>query len=577
MPLRKSPPNLIVNGVPWCDSRGQVLSAHGGGILHHQGAYYWYGEHHRMGFGNRVGVSCYRSADLCRWEYLGLALPKENLPECYRDQGVCERPKVLYCAATGKFVMWMHLDAEGYTHANAGVATADRPEGPFQVLRIFRPIAHDYPRGGLDGGGSASSEADRQRLATIDEAGRGNTFRDMNLFLDSRGQAWVFYAAENNSTLYVSRLQDDFTDVVRPPVLGQTWARTHVGRWREAPAPFEFENRFYLFSSGCTGWNPNPLLLSVAESPLGPWRELGNPCRGPGAETSFRSQPACVLPAPGGSARTFLYLGDRWSASDIRQATYVWLPFRFGSDASLALEYLPAWSPAGLSAAPVPLDPPRVRVSAGPAAVAPALVWPRVPGADFHRLYRNNEYCGTVVDQRFVPPPQFPGQAVAWTVVAASLAGATSPASDPVLESCCEVPEKAWLSDYPPGRAAQGFGSLGRDTNVQQGPLRIAGRSFRKGLGTHAHSELVYRIGGGFGSFEAALGLDDSHQGGSVEFQVYGDDRLLFSSGLVRGGSAARRIRVPIAGVMELKLVVTDGGDGNHCDHANWAAALLRR
>ena len=40
--------------------------------------------------------------------------------------------------------MWMHLDAEEYTHAYAGVALADAPSRRFRFLRAFRPIAYDY-------------------------------------------------------------------------------------------------------------------------------------------------------------------------------------------------------------------------------------------------------------------------------------------------------------------------------------------------------------------------------------------------------------------------------------------------
>ena len=33
------------NGALWPDDRGQHINAHGGGILLHQGTYYWFGEH----------------------------------------------------------------------------------------------------------------------------------------------------------------------------------------------------------------------------------------------------------------------------------------------------------------------------------------------------------------------------------------------------------------------------------------------------------------------------------------------------------------------------------------------------
>ena len=58
-------------------------------------------------------------------------------------------------------------------------------------------------------------------------------------------------------------------------------------------------------------------------------------------------------------------------------------------------------------------------------------------------------------------------------------------------------------------------------------------------------------------------------------FQVIGDDKVLFDSGVMRMGNPAKQVSVPLAGVAELRLVVTDAGDGITCDHADWAEAVL--
>src|ERR1035438_1063203 len=80
-------------GEPWSDSQGQPIEAHGGGILLYNGTYFWYGENHSLGSGNKTGISCYSSPDLVHWKNEGIVLPKEELPGDYRDSGVCERPK----------------------------------------------------------------------------------------------------------------------------------------------------------------------------------------------------------------------------------------------------------------------------------------------------------------------------------------------------------------------------------------------------------------------------------------------------------------------------------------------------
>ena len=53
---------------------------------------------------------------------------------------IIERPKVIYCPATGRFVMWFHneLKGQGYAAAQAGVATSDNPLGPFKLSASSR-------------------------------------------------------------------------------------------------------------------------------------------------------------------------------------------------------------------------------------------------------------------------------------------------------------------------------------------------------------------------------------------------------------------------------------------------------
>src|SRR4051794_1675103 len=57
-------------GEIWPDASGVHINAHGGGVLFHDGVYYWFGEHKTAGeAGNRanVGVGVYTSRDLLHW------------------------------------------------------------------------------------------------------------------------------------------------------------------------------------------------------------------------------------------------------------------------------------------------------------------------------------------------------------------------------------------------------------------------------------------------------------------------------------------------------------------------------
>ncbi|MDR1763856.1 MAG: beta-glucanase, partial [Dysgonamonadaceae bacterium] len=62
-------------GEIWKDNNGVHINAHGGGILYHEGKYYWFGEHKsERTSAALVGVTCYSSADLYNWTNEGIAL-----------------------------------------------------------------------------------------------------------------------------------------------------------------------------------------------------------------------------------------------------------------------------------------------------------------------------------------------------------------------------------------------------------------------------------------------------------------------------------------------------------------------
>jgi hypothetical protein len=334
---RKVPVNPILSGQTWFDTDNHPIEAHGGGLLLDGGVYYWYGENHALGSGNHVGISCYSSRDLIHWRNEGVVLPKTVIPAAYGDTGVAERPKVLHNHRTGKYVMWMHLDNADYSAANAGTAIADRPQGPFRFQREFRPIHYNY--------GYRARAKDAEKI--LQEPQRGNAFRDMNLFLDNDGAAYVFYSSEDNQTMYVVRLNQDFTGIQQPAVLGSTWARIFINESREAPAPFRYRNRYYLVTSAQTGWSPNAAELATASSVLGPWKKVGNPAVGRDSETTFHSQSTQVIPLPDAPAGNFIFLSDRWNGEHLERSTYIWLPFRIRPDGLFTIEYWPGWTVPG--------------------------------------------------------------------------------------------------------------------------------------------------------------------------------------------------------------------------------------
>lgn len=292
-------------GQPWPDNNGKHINAHGGGILFHAGTYYWFGEHKIEGkAGNvaHVGVRVYSSTDLYNWTDEGIALAVSKDPGSDIAEGcILERPKVVYNAKTRKFVMWFHLElkGQGYKAARSGVAVADRMTGPYTFLKSFRPD--------------------------------DSMARDQTLFVDDDGKAYHLYASEENLTLHIAQLSDDY---LAP---SGKYVRAFEGRYMEAPAICKRQGKYYFLGSGCTGWAPNAARSAVADSMFGPWTELDNPCvgvnptNGMGPAKTFGGQSTFILPVQG-KPDAFIAMFDIWKPDNAIDGRYAWLPMEFSND-----------------------------------------------------------------------------------------------------------------------------------------------------------------------------------------------------------------------------------------------------
>ena len=348
----------FIPGEIWNDNNGKHINAHGGGIVFHQGVYYWYGEHKiggRKGNSAQVGVSCYSSHDLYNWKDEGIAL-KVNESDTLNDitKGcILERPKVIYNSKTKKFVMWFHLElkGKGYLAARSGVAVSDNPTGPFTFMKSFRPNAGYWPvnvqpchkkpvaptvKDSYCGGkGCLPAPVDSLNLLGRDFKG-GQMARDMNLFVDEDGSAYHIYSSEENSTLHISKLSDDYLSC------SGSYFRVFPGRYMEGATLFKRNGKYYIIASDCTGWDPNAARSAVAEKLFGTWTELGNPAVGKDSELTFRSQSTFVLQVQG-KKDCFIYIGDRWTPDNPIDGRYIWLPIVFESDAP-KLYWKDSWS-----------------------------------------------------------------------------------------------------------------------------------------------------------------------------------------------------------------------------------------
>ncbi len=105
--------------------------------------------------------------------------------------------------------------------------------------------------------------------------------------------------------------------------------------------------------------------------------------------------------------------------------------------------------------------------------------------------------------------------------------------------------------------------------------LRVGSVAFTRGIGVHAASDVRYAVPTGCTTFTTQVGVDDEVGNlGSVVFQVWnGTTTKLYDSGVRTGADAATLTTVSPTGVSTLRLVVTDAGNGNAYDHADWPDA----
>nr|WP_199287951.1 glycoside hydrolase family 43 protein [Robertkochia solimangrovi] len=338
-------------GEIWPDTDGVHINAHGGGILFKDGIYYWYGEHKGKSSKANVGANVYSSKDLYNWKKEGVALAVSEDPNSEITKGcVIERPKVIYNEKTGKFVMWFHLELKdkGYSAARTGVAVSDTPIGPFKYLHSFRPNAGKWPEN-FDESWKAPYVANetlewwtpewykavKEGLFVRRDFNGGQMSRDMTLFVDSDGKAYHIHAAEENLTLHISELTDDYLDFT-----GKYITLAPAGH-NEAPAIFKQDGMYYLITSGCTGWDPNAARSFRSSSIWGPWEELGNPCVGPDAELTFNSQSTFILPVVGQTDK-FIFMADRWTPKNHVDGRYIWLPVAL-KDGRPVIEWTSEW------------------------------------------------------------------------------------------------------------------------------------------------------------------------------------------------------------------------------------------
>jgi len=186
-------------------------------------------------------------------------------------------------------VMYFHMDSSNYGEAKVGVASSATVDGVYTYEGKFSPN-------------------DLQS-------------RDMTVFKDTDGQAYVIYSSNNGSTintpLRITKLTSDHTKAS-----GEVFHFV-IGDAREAPAVVKVGSTYYMITSTTSGWDPNPVKYATASSMAGPWTSWTALTD---SSTTFRSQSAYIITVQGSSSTSYIYAGDRWQGDHLADSRYVWLP-----------------------------------------------------------------------------------------------------------------------------------------------------------------------------------------------------------------------------------------------------------
>jgi alpha-galactosidase len=109
-------------------------------------------------------------------------------------------------------------------------------------------------------------------------------------------------------------------------------------------------------------------------------------------------------------------------------------------------------------------------------------------------------------------------------------------------------------------------------------PISLVGQTYPTGIGVASPSTIRYYLGKSCSRLTATVGIDDAvrnvgPEGGTSTFQVVGDGRVLYDSGVV-DRDHPKPVEVDLTGVRVLDLLVGDAGDGGYNDRADWAAPV---
>jgi sucrose-6-phosphate hydrolase SacC (GH32 family) len=285
----------IQNGQLWKTATGAVVQAHAPGFLRVGNIWYMCGEDRSRPW--NPDVNLYSSTDLKTWKFENKITQNGLTTSELGRTRMIERPKLLYNAKTGKYLVWCHYESRNYGASEAACFESDSVNGTYKYVWSGRPL--------------------------------GVKSRDCNVFQDSDGTAYFISTTEENQHLGLFRLSDDYHEAVEHTQLFPM-------QRREAPAIVKLpDGRYFMFNSACSGWAPNQCKWSTTMDLKSGWTRLANV----GNSIAYDTQAAAILEIKGTKTTTYLYVGDRWQDPGLAESKTIIFPVSFQNDSTPHLEY----------------------------------------------------------------------------------------------------------------------------------------------------------------------------------------------------------------------------------------------
>jgi hypothetical protein len=189
-----------------------------------------------------------------------------------------------------------------------------------------------------------------------------------------------------------------------------------------------------------------------------------------------------------------------------------------------------------------------------------------------YQVYLDGQLAGYTPEARLVIHDLDPKAVYQAEVRAVAGNGAVSSRAGKVSFRLADLlPEKLALTELEPVRATGQWDGYEIEQLLTPAPLRVDGRSFDHGLSSFAQAETEFDLHGLYSRFTAQVGVDDrSATNAAAEFQLWGDGRELWHSGVVKRSDPAKTVDQVVTGIHRLTLKVSPAETGSERTQADW-------